>query len=133
MYQSKLHIIRDLKHTFKDVESTDTQFPYKSWFEIPDDWISSNSELFAYYSHPDEMFLLPAFMCYMLRNFDDSLYSSIYMHILGTLGEYSKEKKKGAFKYKINDAQFLAIGAFINYYRHKTDDESWKRNSKRWV
>ena len=137
MSQSELHIINKIKLAFREVESVDAELCYKSWTKIPDEWILSNSELFAYYSHPNDMFLLPAFMCYLLRNFRDSLNSPIYMYIEGTLGAYSKEKNERSFKYKVSNAQFSAIAAFIKHYLHNQpcniDRDSWEKNHKRWV
>ena len=137
MKQAEQIVLEKIETAFSGVQSSDKSIEYCSWKQIPDKWIEENEKVFFYHSHPNAYFLLPAFLCYLLRNFESTLDSQIYMNIEGTLREYSKQKKEGSFKLRLDNAQFSAIKAFIKHYLNNQpvniDRESWSKILESWV
>ena len=137
MEKAESIIEEKIAKAFSDVKSLSHNLEYDSWRDIPDGWLEKNADLFLYYSNEDELFLLPAFLCYLLRNFRSSHQHTIYSHISGTLREYSKSKVAGCFKLSITNEQFFAIRAFIKHLRYNQpmnmDVEEWEKTLKDWV
>ena len=118
MDQAESIVAEKIKTAFEGVKPSDGSYSYESWQEMPDTWLTENEDLFAYYSHADELFLLPAYMCYLLRTDKVNPESQIYMNISGTLTQFSKEKSSSCFKNSISIEQFSAVKAFIRHFTH---------------
>ena len=84
---SKTESIIEAKITkaFSGIKPKSYNFNFSAWPEFTDSWLEENEDLFLYHSHEDELFLLPAFLCYLLRNFRTTLDSVIYERMLGNI------------------------------------------------
>ena len=136
MTEAEEIIIEEINHAFDDVKPVKNNYNVKSWHEFTDGWLEENADIFMYFSHEDELFLLPAFLCYLLRNFRTASQSSIYIKIESTLREYSKNKDVDSFKFALTNAQFRSIKKFIKHYRYNMpvniDEDQWDKTLKDW-
>jgi len=140
MAEAEEIIIDLINRAFDGIKPIVNDYQVESWREFTDEWIEENKDIFMYYSHDDELFLLPAFLCYLLRNFRTASQSTMYITIEGTLEctlrEYSKCTRKDCFKYSLTNAQFSAIKAFIKHCRYNMpvniDKEQWGKILKGW-
>ena len=137
MNQAELLVAEKIRAAFKGVKPKADAYEFETWQEIPDSWLSANEDLFAYYSRTDELFLLPAYLCFLLRTDKDNPESQIYMNISNTLTEYSKEKSTSCFKNSLSDEQFSALKAFIKHFTHNKSDnldlEQWNKTLSNWT
>lgn len=137
MDQAEAIISEKIHAAFLEVRSVDNDSGFCEWQEISDTWIEENEDIFLYYSHKDELFLLPAFMCYLLRTAKQTPQSTIYEHISNTLREYSKNKTEVGFKNKLSNKQFSAVRAFIKHFTHNQnvniDSEQWNKTLRDWT
>ncbi len=136
MTESEEIIIEEINCAFNDVKQVKNNYDVESWCEFTDSWLEENTDKFMYFSHKDELFLLPAFLCYLLRNFRSASQSSMYIKIEGTLREYSKNKGVDSFKFALTNAQFRSIKKFIKHYRDNMpvniDKDQWDKTLKDW-
>ena len=136
MAEAEEIIIEKINRAFGGVKPVKNDYEVESWREFTDDWLEVNVDKFMYYSHEDELFLLPAFLCCLLRNFRTASQSSMYINIESTLREYSKHKVEDSFKFVLTDAQFKSIEEFIKHYRYNMsvniDEEQWDKTLKNW-
>lgn len=136
MEQAEAIVAQQITDAFNGVATNEVGHTFKDWQEIPNSWIEENEDMFAYYSHSDELFLLPAYMCYLLRTDRSFPESTIYLNICNTLREYSKEKSNSCFKNRLTDQQFYAVRAFIKHFTHNKavnlDLDQWAKTLSNW-
>ena len=137
MNQAELIVTEKISEAFNGVKPKTGAYDFESWQEIPDSWLSENEDIFAYYSHADELFLLPAYLCFLLRTDKDDPESQIYMNISNTLTQYSKEKTVSCFKNSLSVEQFSAVKAFLKHFTHNKsvnlDLEQWNKTLSNWT
>lgn len=133
MRQAEEIIFDKISHAFECVSSISNEF--ECWQDIPDDWIEQ-SDAFLWAGNDDELFLLPAFLTYLLRHIDKAVNGEVWLNIELALREFSKQKKPDSFKMTLTNKQFLAIKSFIKHISHNIayefDKEDWLKTLESW-